>query len=504
MMAASIVLMFLVSVACRIPFLMRPSTGQHDEITLQSMLIIRVWDQTGLWKTHFVPAENYANPADRFIATRPLVDSGGASFYVSFPPGAFLLGYGAHRLMPNVDLRLVLKGLNLAILLLASFALAGLMEKALGPGKQGFVLAAIAVFLFNRAVLMSLGNLYNAVIIAVPMWILVVWYYQKLAAQKTMRAHQAVLYVAFIAILCYTDWIGFLAAAAFFAWPILTRRWAMASYGRLAVLAACASAATGALLAVQFSLVAGPSALIDALGGRFKHRLGVATESGDDLTMGNPRTYVQILANYVYQFRYLLLSLAVALFLLFLVRALGQSMRRSRAAASIAFCFAAPLLLEHSLIGNFSANHNFAELKGAPLLTLLWALSMAALSGIIQESPRLQLRRGSLLLITSFLCLVAVRSFLKERNDLFPADQILGQEIRAKANPAQVVFLERRSKTDAIRPNLTYFAMRNVQMVANESEATAFLKRYGRFEGVLFRAGLEGRLLGAPVSLHLQ
>src|SRR5215831_8959830 len=161
--AVVIVLIFLISVACRIPFLMRPSTGQHDEITLQSMLIMKVWDQTGLWKTHFLPAENYANPADRFIATRPLVDSDGISYYVSFPPGAFLLAFGAHRLMPDMDLRLVLKGLNLLALLLASFALAALLEKALGPGKQGFVLAAIGVFLFNRAVLMSLGNLYNAV-----------------------------------------------------------------------------------------------------------------------------------------------------------------------------------------------------------------------------------------------------------------------------------------------------------------------------------------------------
>src|SRR5262249_12001342 len=148
----------------------------------------------------------------------------------------------AHRLMPDMDLRLVLKGLNLLALLLASFALAALLEKALGPGKQGFVLAAIGVFLFNRAVLMSLGNLYNAVIISVPMWILVVWYYQKLAAQKMIRAHQSILFFTSVAILSYTDWIGFLATASFFTWPILTRRWSVASYRRLAVLAACASA----------------------------------------------------------------------------------------------------------------------------------------------------------------------------------------------------------------------------------------------------------------------
>ena len=111
---------------------------------------------------------------------------------------------------------------------------------------------------------------------------------------------------------------------------------------------------------------------------------------------------------------------------------------------------------------------------------------------------------ASLLLITSFLCVMAVRSFLRERGDLSPADEVLGQEIRVNANPSQVVFVARRSKVDVIKPNLTYFASRNIQMVAGEDEATAFLKKYGRSEGVLFRADLEGRLLGAPIPLNLK
>ena len=500
----AIVLMFLISVACRIPFLMRPLTGQHDEISLQSMLIIRIWDQRGLWNTHFALCETYSNPADHFVATRPLVDASGASYYVSFPPGAFLLGFGAHKLMPGVDLRLVLKGLNLMMLLLATFALADLLEKALGPGRREIVLAGIAVFLFNRAVLMTLGNLYHAVTIAVPMWILVVWYYQKLAAQKTILTRQAALFFFSIGILCYTEWIGFLAAAAFFAWPLVARCWKVRSYRRLALLAGAASAATGVLIALQFSLIAGPSAFIDALGGRFRHRLGTGSEPGDNLTIGNPRTYLQILANYIYQFRYLLFGLVAAVFLLFLLGALGRSVRQFHAAAGVVFCFAAPLLMDHALIGNFAANHNFVELRGAPLLTLLWTFSFAALFGVIQESGGLRIRRGSLVLITGVLCLLSVRSFLKERDDLSPADEVLGQAIRANAKPAEVVFLERRGPKDSIRPNLNYFATRNVQMVADESEAREFLKRYGRTEGMLFRADLEGRTLGGAITVQVR
>src|SRR5207302_50280 len=150
-----------------------------------------------------------------------------------------------------------------------------------------------------------------------------------------------------IAVLCYAEWIGFLAAAAFFAWPLVARCWKVASYRSLAVLAAGGSVAAGLLIAVQFSLIAGPSAFIDALGGRFRHRLGTNTAPGDNLTIGNPRTYLQILDNYVYQFRYLLVGLAAAVFLLFLLRALGRSVRQFHAAAGVAFCFAAPLLLDH-------------------------------------------------------------------------------------------------------------------------------------------------------------
>jgi hypothetical protein len=463
------------------------------------MLILRVWDQSGLTSTHFSPAENYASEADRFAPARPLVDARGTGYYVSAPPFAYLLAFAAHRCLPQADLRLVLKGLNLALLLPATWALFAILSRNVG---RNIALAGCAVFLFNRAVLLSLGNLYYPGILVVPLWVTLVCYYERIHEAHPSSKLPGVTIFLGTFLLAYTDWIGYLVAASFIAWPFLAKEPVGSIRRRVARFSLFGASAAAALTVFQYASIAGFTRFVQALGGRFQHRTGINTEAGDPLTLWNPKTYVMILENYRFQYRYLIAAIAIAILVLVILRSLKDSIIHYQSAKCALFCFAAPILLEHALIPNFGANHNFVELKGAPILAVVASLAFAAVvRQLIALKP--DFRRGVLAAAVIAVCVLAIRSFEHERNDLAPTDAILGDAIHANARPSEVVFLEKRSPVDTVRPNLNYFSSRNVMMVSDLSEGIQLLSQRGMKEGVLFQADLNGNLTVPPTHFRI-
>ncbi len=63
-----VVVLFIVSLFLRIPFLRRPLDGQHDWLTLHTLLTVSIWNQTGLQASHYALVMTWPNPADRFIS----------------------------------------------------------------------------------------------------------------------------------------------------------------------------------------------------------------------------------------------------------------------------------------------------------------------------------------------------------------------------------------------------------------------------------------------------
>lgn len=91
-----VMVLFLVSLLLRIPFLRRPLDGQHDWLTLHTLLTVSIWNQTGLQASHYALVMTWPNPADRFISyldRATVEDAQGNNYFIAFPPFAFLLAF---------------------------------------------------------------------------------------------------------------------------------------------------------------------------------------------------------------------------------------------------------------------------------------------------------------------------------------------------------------------------------------------------------------------------
>ena len=512
----TITLLFLVSVLCRIPFLTRPLEGEHDWLTIHSLLTISIWDRVGLQRAHYSLRMTYPNDADRFIAyeeKRVVFDQRGNSYFVAFPPFAFLFGYWTLKLFHLPAQGIYLKLINLTVLLAAALLLYSILERACGGNSRTarvLSVLGIALFLFNRAVLLSFGNLYFPITLVIPIWIAAVYFY--CAAQdggKHQHLHSAFFFVL-VFVACYCDWLGMAAAGAFFLWSIAHRVRQTIDYF-LAGLAALAAGIAGALVTVQYSSINGARSFLRVLVSRFESRAGVIKDSPDPFTLWNPQTYHEVVLRYLEQYTPLLLLLGGLLFVYFIFPRLFRSLHWTKDAQRAAFLLGCPVAADHLLLLNHTAIHNYAVLKAVPFLVLAVVFLMDGLMRhSLEGAPSSDLARPVRFfpLLTRFavvvvvVCLLATRWYLGERNILFPSYSRLGAIIRQQSNPRQVIFMLRRRPAELVRPDLIYFAGRNIQMVDCEEETRKFLEKYGQQEGVLFVADVDGNLTSAPTIVH--
>lgn len=518
----TVVLLFLVSVVCRGPFLARPLEGPHDWLTIHSLLTISLWNTMGLERTHYSLIMTYPNAADKFISRCPegtcvVFDREGNSYFVSFPPFAFLFGFWVLNLFHLPPQAIWLKAINLTLLLPAVLLLALMLEEMFnGEDRRSAEKLAVlgaALFLFNRAVLLSFGNLYFPITLVLPIWMMAVYAYA--AAQDAPRHRPGFLALFFVLtfLASYCDWFGLLCAAGFCLWSLanwrgdIVNRW-------LAALAAGAGALAVALTVVQYSSINGIGSLLSVVLSRFTDRAGLGGNVSEyGWTLWNPHTYYELAHRYREQYAPLLVLIGALGFVYLLFPQLASRLHWTKDVRRSFFLFGFPLVSDQLLLVNHSAIHDYASLKAAPLLTVLAVLLMDGLvrprpsdrpapagAGLwMQASPIARLQ-----LIVVVACLLSTKLYLSERGNLSSETSALGREIRRYSHAEQVIFLIRRHAHENSSPNLIYFSGRNVEMIDGEPDAQEFLRRYGRQAGMIFRANDDGQLVAPPQVIGAQ
>jgi hypothetical protein len=507
--------LFLISVLCRIPFLTRPLDGEHDMLTLHSLLYLSIWNSVGLQASRYSLRMTYENPADKFVRGTfhsGMFDSKGNFYYVSFPPFAWLLAFSLLKVFHLPVHPIWLKLINLAVLFPATLALYSVLERASGVEDRSIArkvaLLGVALFLFNRAVLLSLGNLFSPHELVVPIWIISVYFYCAAQDRSDRERMNLALFGVMTFLACYCDWQGWAAAATFFLWSLVRRVRRPVDY-RLAGLSVISVVLAGVLIFVEYSSIDGPQAFLGALASRFLRRAGISGSSEAGLTLWNPDTYFYIYYRYREQYTPLLLLLGALISMYFLVPRLSRSLRWTSEVQRALFLFGLPVVIDHILLANHTAIHNFATLKTAPFLVVTVVVLMGGLVrhpwGEGNDSVRFPVLMRCTLAV-AVVCLVATKRYLNERNDLNPAYSRLGMTIRQQSNPKQVIFLLGGESVSGNRlrymSNLIYFAGRNVQAVDREEEARQFLERHEETEGVLFAADLDGNLTAPPTIIR--
>ena len=292
------------------------------------------------------------------------------------------------------------------------------------------------------------------------------------------------------------------AAGAFFLWSI-ARRVRRPIDLWLAGLSAASASAAALLVFAEYSSINGPRAFLQTLAWRFIRRGGFSPSSQLGFTLWNVDTYLAIYHRYREQYTPLLLLIAGLVFVYFLVPRLAQSLRVTNEVQRAAFLFGLPVAMDHILLTNHTAIHNYAALKAAPFLVLVAVFLMDSLARYSWGSGGVSLSVSTrCALAVTIVCLMATMKFLRERNDLMPGDSHLGTAIRQLSRPNQVVFLLVGPGKLAISPNIFYFAGRDVQSVGREEDARRFLQQHAETEGILFAADLEGNLTGPPIVVR--
>jgi len=501
----TITVLFLISVVCRIPFLTRPLDA-HDWLTVHSLLTISIWNSVGLQQSHYSLPETYPNRADKFVSgTSGMFDGEGNFYFISFPPLAFLLAFGVLKGFRLPAHAIWLKFINLALLLPAAILLYLILERVCTAEDRGtarrVAVLATALFLFNRAVLLSLGNLYFPITLFVPIWIMTVYFYCA-AQDATNRRVNLALFGTMSFLACYCDWLGMAAAVTFFLWSV-ARRVRRPIDIWLAGLSVASAAAAVLLVFVEYSSIRGPNAFLKALAGRFISRGGMTDSAEYGLTLWSADTYLAIYHQYREQYTPLLLLLVGLAFVYFLIPRLADSLRWTNELRRAAFLFGLPVAIDHILLTNHTAIHSYAVLKTAPLLVLVAVFLMDALVQHSWGTDRVSFPVWTrCAFAVAIICLVAMLKFVRERSDFYPGDSQLGTTIQQLCRPDQVVFLLRGPGRLGPSPNLIYFAGRDVQLVGREEDARRFLERHGEKEGILFAADLAGDLTGPPTIIR--
>jgi hypothetical protein len=197
----------------------RPLVGHHDFLNGQVVTTVDIWNKEGILKYSFVPVYSY----NSVIPVREgfgVVGKNGRTYYVSYPPFAFIIVYLISYL-PFI-------GVNQAISKIASlmgFTSLFLMIFKYVYNKYGTYTAFFTSIVFSIFPISAyfLGNVYFVDIAMLPFWFLSFLLFTKLVKSPD----NIKLYLGFfltLFIICFTEWMGLLLTFSLFVMILLFRK----------------------------------------------------------------------------------------------------------------------------------------------------------------------------------------------------------------------------------------------------------------------------------------
>lgn len=450
--------------------------SMFDYLTSHTVLITRVWQMTGLANAHYSLVSNWPNPSDRYAehGVAALFDQEGNTYFLSFPPLAFYLSYGFFQLIGAGATAFPLRALMLLASALGAWALFRLVRR-LWPDSGALPSSlAAAVFLLSPVSLYYYAQAFFPLILSVPMWLGVVLLFY--------RARESGAWVPRLAcgagcfVLCYTDWLGYLAVFAFSLVCLRRRDLKLAA-------ALCLPAALALAITLStYASIAGWPALWASMTEKYLQRSGFKGYR-ESYAAYNPRAYLSIL--YIYELGFFPWALpfaagAIAWFLGRRQAPAGQPTAppAPRSMWELLFLLALPVFLDHAGLINHTAMHRYAVLKSAPAI----GVALAMLIGL-RFSRRLLLV-GLLGAVTIGLC---TWGFLRQHFRTDPELAAIAQHVNYRTGLNDVLFMQRSRWLPSADPSLLLMIERNLHFVDNRAEAEAFLRRTGAAKGHYLR-----------------
>ncbi len=434
----------------------------HDWLTSHTALVTRVWQMTGLQANHYSLVTNWPNPSDRQVehGAASIFDEKGNTYFLSFPPLAFYLSYLFFQLVGEGASIFPLRLLTMLASSLGAWALARSMRAAWGGGAESRLpeLIAAGVFLLSPVSLNYFGSAYFSLILSIPMWMALV------AAATQPKPWPWLIGLASFTI-CYTDWLGYLAAVPLGIVWLRRREWRL-------VAALCVPAGLAlAITLATYASIAGWLPMIQSAHTKYLLRAGLSNAS--NLSPFELHTYLRIWRHYYLGFA----PLAIPFVWCGICFAIGRGRPRTplpAASWTLLFCLAVPVALDHLLLINHTANDRYTVLKTAPVLGVALAMCMTARPW---KSRRLD--AGCVLATLG----ASLALYYRIPFDADPIAPEIARVTQYQAGLDRVLFLQRNNLLKMAEPSMLLLSERNFHMVNSIGHARAELRRLGLAKG---------------------
>ncbi|GIV42988.1 MAG: hypothetical protein KatS3mg035_0111 [Bacteroidia bacterium] len=216
----SLLLVFLISILVRLPYLNRPLSGNYQWLTAHTLITYDIWNQEGIVYHHFLPVYTYPDSVNHHIPIGDLgsVEKNGRLYYVSYPafgfifPYIFTLGWAYEPI--------VLKLFNILLHFVSAIFLWQILIFFFSRAAS---FLAVVYFLLQPNLLWFHGNSYFLDVLSMDLLILQL--YCTLRYLHKPNLSNGIFWLGTNLLLCQTEWIGYLVLFTAGLYGIYEKKW---------------------------------------------------------------------------------------------------------------------------------------------------------------------------------------------------------------------------------------------------------------------------------------
>lgn len=484
---------FLLSVVVRWPQLNRPLSKHHEFCTSISLRVMQIWYDNGIAQYGYNPVMTFNNPADKFINNSAnqsgrMIDKKGNYYYVSHPPFAYYFPFVLFKFLhvrPDV---LPLQIFNMLLHFISGLfvyftvCLLSFSRARNLPYRPGVV--AFIIYMFLPVTLWFQGNVYMSDMAVHTLFIIGVYTALKMIIRQRFSSPKYIfLYVAVLALMIYTSWLGVFFAFGVLVYSLLHVR-SNKGFGTLIWSTLVTALVVLRLIVYQYSQINGVSAYMEEMFSRYIIR-GSLEETNQGL-WHFMFSYMWLVKTVLYNYfiHYVVIYALILIFVWLIISHKKMKIVFSENGYRFIWLSVTPVILLHVIFLNYSVQDfsvMYASLFFSVLLGILY--DKVKKSGAV-SSP--QLRMGLLvtvgLLIIQFQLMNRPAVEGSEKFGIYNEAKAIGEKIKAESKPTEVIF----SDVKEMSPQIVFYAQRNIRYASSPADAVQFLNARKSLQGRMF------------------
>ncbi len=365
-----LVIIWLVSVCIRIPFLNRPLSIHHEWMLAHLLITLQIWEKKGISQSKY--ALIYTYPQDKTNAHLDFIgglkDKQGNFYYVSYPPLAFFVAYLFCKIffLPIVPLSIQI--FNLLWHFVTAYWLYRFVKLFFQSDR--WALWAYIMYLFLPFNLWYHGNSYFVDIFVQGLWIGYAYFWLKIYyAPHKIQNYIFLFLLAFS--MMYTEWIAvFVGFSTFIASTYLYIKERSLKRFLPTIIAGTAMVLALSLTLYQYASIENFETLKTTLQNKYEFRSGKKELREPNTTL----YWFMLLYHYIKAYTPLLLLMSGASIYLVLKKKKEIFISFNPFSISILTLFLLPVILHHGILFGFTYFHEFSVLKSSFILIIagLW------------------------------------------------------------------------------------------------------------------------------------